>query len=119
MNSDEIGKKAEDYICKLYRKKGYKILSRNYRTRFGELDIIAENASLIAIIEVKARSENSVIPIHESVPVYKQKRIMSASLSFLQESEMMEKVTRLDVALITHKNGKIISCEIIEGAFGG
>ncbi len=112
-----IGNSAEEHVKRLYCKKGYKIIARNYKTRFGELDIVATRLGVVAVIEVKSRSFDTLVPIHESITITKQRRVKSAALEFLKAEDLLEAVIRFDAVFITHSGGKITSCEIIEDAF--
>ncbi len=112
-----IGDNAEAYVSGLYRKKGYKIIARNYKTRFGELDVVAQKADDVVIIEVKSRAENSLIPIWEAIPQSKQNKVRISATAFLKEMGLLEKNIRFDAAFIIHKEGKTLSCDIIENAF--
>lgn len=49
-----IGKIGEDIACRFLTRKGYKIVGRNYRRKWGEIDIIAEKNGTVRFIEVKA-----------------------------------------------------------------
>lgn len=53
-----FGKSGEDRAADFLRAKGYKILVRNHRTRFGEIDIIAQDGGALVFVEVKARNSN-------------------------------------------------------------
>jgi len=53
------GKKGEELAAKYLRSKGYKILEKGYRTRFGEIDLIASRNKTLAFVEVKARSHQA------------------------------------------------------------
>ena len=56
MNIGLIGKSGEDRACRFLKRKGYKIVDRNYFSRFGEIDIIAQNKEYLVFVEVKTRS---------------------------------------------------------------
>ena len=58
MNIGESGKFGEDKAAEYLRKKGYGIIRRNFSCRFGEIDIIAENAGFLVFAEVKLRKNN-------------------------------------------------------------
>ena len=62
-----IGDAGERFAAKLYRKAGYEIAARNYACRFGEIDIICENAEYIVFAEVKARELSSAYLPREAV----------------------------------------------------
>ena len=51
----KLGREGEKQAVKYLKKNGYKILEKNYRTRFGEVDVIARKGEVVAFIEVKTR----------------------------------------------------------------
>ena len=55
------GNLGEDFAADYLEKEGYRILERNYATKLGEIDIIAQKDNFIAFVEVKARSEDSTL----------------------------------------------------------
>lgn len=66
MNSDQKGRLAESVACFYLRLKGYKILSTRYKTKMGEVDIIARKSDTIAFIEVKKRpsTDDGLYAVH-------------------------------------------------------
>lgn len=72
---------GEDLACAYLRLKGYKILMRNHRTGFGEIDIIATKRKTLIFIEVKSRRhlEDALFALSP----FQQKRILNAAKSFL------------------------------------
>ena len=66
------------------RKKGYTLLAANYRTRFGEIDIIAADKKYIAFVEVKLRSGAAIYTPEEAVTPLKQQKIVKAAMQYLQ-----------------------------------
>jgi len=54
-----LGNRGENYAARLLKKKGYRILERNYIGKWGEIDIIAGKRNLLAFVEVKTRSIQS------------------------------------------------------------
>lgn len=74
-NKRDVGGRYEELAAQYLMKKGYNILERNYRNRFGEIDIIAKDGNTIVYVEVKYRKNNySGEPI-EAVGIYKQRKI--------------------------------------------
>lgn len=71
------GNRAEWLACMALRLKGYRILARNFRTKSGEIDIIARRGDLVAIVEVKARG--SLIAAMEAISATSQRRIEAAA----------------------------------------
>ncbi|MBR6402108.1 MAG: YraN family protein [Eubacterium sp.] len=84
-NKRQVGKSWERNAAEYLRRKGYTILFMNYRTRFAEIDIIAQDRDELVFIEVKYRyNEQKGTPL-EAVTSGKQKRIRNAARYFLME----------------------------------
>jgi putative endonuclease len=105
MTSTEKGKlgekKAEDYLVCL----GYKILTKNYRQQYGEIDIIAEEIGLagdtIVFVEVKTWNKLTAFDLEYSIDYKKQYKIRKTSLNYLYTIvENIYKYIRYDVILI-------------------
>lgn len=78
------GLKGEALAINYLKKKGYKILERNYRTKFGEVDIIASKDGVIVFIEVKTRSTDAFGAPEEAVTSQKQERVKKTALYYLK-----------------------------------
>lgn len=78
------GAAGEVIAARYLRKKGYTLLAANYRTRFGEIDIIAADKKYIAFVEVKLRSGVAIYTPEEAVTPQKQQRIVKAAMQYLQ-----------------------------------
>lgn len=116
-----VGKAGEDYVAKYLKSKGYIILKRNWHdSRYGEIDIIAENCENIVFVEVKTRQKNSIVSGVEAVDSYKQKRTKNASQTFMKRLRT-NLPPRIDVAEVTvlseNENGFEFSLNYIENAF--
>ena len=113
-----IGDKGEEFAVKHLKKQGYKIVVRNYRKRYGEIDIIAENKEYIVFVEVKTRHENSMTQPVDAVDMRKRMRLIKTASAFLSENET-EKFCRFDVCevYVKSENLKLISINYIENAF--
>ena len=96
----EIGKKGEEKVADYLKSKGYIILKRNYKDRFGEVDIIAQNEEYIVFVEVKTRSENAIVSGFEAVNSKKQRLIKNEALMFTKRLKT-ELTPRIDVAEVT------------------
>lgn len=75
---------GEVLAARFLREKGYDILSSNYRSRFGEIDIIAVDGPYIVFVEVKARSESSFIMPREAVTTDKQQKILRTAALYIR-----------------------------------
>ena len=108
-NTREIGSKYEELVTKYAIKCGYKIIEKNYRTRFSEIDIIIKDNDIIAFVEVKYRKSNSSNNAIYSVSKAKQKRISSCALSYISSKKLsLNNKFRFDVVAIDGKEFKWI-----------
>jgi len=93
------GWRAETIAAHYLRLKGYRIVARRFKTRLGEIDLIARRRSLIAIVEVKARS--TLMQAHESVTKTAQRRIEAAAdLWFARQHGLEQYSLRFDLIVI-------------------
>lgn len=116
-----VGKAGEDFVARFLKSKGYIIIKRNWRdSRYGEIDIVAENHECIAFVEVKTRSMDAIVSGLEAVDYGKQQRIRNASQTFMRRLRT-KLPPRLDVAEVTviSENDGIFQFKInyIENAF--
>lgn len=96
MNSKLIGRWGEAAAAEFLRKKRYKIVGMGYNTRFGEIDIIAENRKYIVFVEVKTRRDSSFAEAREFVTAEKRRRVIAAAELYLAENRT-DKQPRFDV----------------------
>ncbi len=96
-----LGQKGEALTVAHLRKQGFTILSTNYHTRRGEVDIIAKKDDVIAFVEVKTRKKN-YFPLSQVITKPKQRRIALAALDFALTHHLMNNVLRFDVALVQY-----------------
>lgn len=117
-STQSIGEAGEEYAVKFLKKKKYKILERNYRKRYGEIDIIAENKNYIVFVEVKTRHIDSMTNAADAVNRQKQHKIIKTASLYLAENET-EKFCRFDVCevYVNADNLKLVNINYIEGAF--
>ena len=108
-------KTGEERAARFYESKGFKILARNFRSRRGEIDIIAAQKELLVCAEVKTWSKVKMDGIEYSIGYKKQKASLSACKFFLLKyPEYAESVIRFDVVFIDAENGVL---RHIEDAF--
>lgn len=79
-----LGSKGEDLAVKFLKNKGYKIVSRNFKTPIGEVDIIAEDGKTIVFVEVKTRSDDSFGRPFEAVNHRKREKLKKLALFYLK-----------------------------------
>lgn len=107
---------AADYLCA----RGYTIVGRNFRTRCGEIDIIASDGYYIVFAEVKTRRRGSMLLPREAVDAKKQRKIIDAAKLYLSGHNIGELQPRFDVIEVTTRTGAAFSAEEInqiENAF--
>ena len=101
-----IGDIGERQACIYLRLHGYKIIEKNYRTRFGEIDIIAEKKGTLVFVEVKKRKNDLFGGGSAAVNAAKQKKIIKAAESFVallkKETECRFDVIEINGNRITH-----------------
>ncbi len=113
----EIGNAGEAFVADYIKRKGYIISKQNYRTKYGEIDIIAENNDEILFVEVKTRSGNSYASPKEYVDIHKQRRIITTAGIYLKYNGYGLQ-PRFDVAEVYIDNDGRMTLNYIENAFG-
>jgi putative endonuclease len=79
----EFGRTGEDIATGYLEELGFRVISRNVRYRFGEIDVVARRGDSLHFIEVKTRSEGALVPARESVSLRKTQRIKKAAEAYL------------------------------------
>jgi putative endonuclease len=113
----KFGKMGEALAVKHLKKQGYEIVCVNYKTRLGEIDIIAKDKDTIVFVEVKSRSSSAYGSPKDAVTPDKQQRISKTALHYLKSTAQMNARARFDVVAVCSSNGKC-EVEIIKNAFG-
>ena len=111
-----LGKLGEDLTCAELRRRGYEILARRYRTRFGEIDVIARDGQTVVFVEVKARSGLSFGGGAAAVTTWKQRRIAQMAAEYLIRRRWGDRPCRFDVVAITFEHGSY-TIEVFQNAF--
>ncbi|MFH1201542.1 MAG: YraN family protein [Candidatus Omnitrophota bacterium] len=111
-----IGKTGEDIAVEFLKKQGYKIIQRNFKSKLGELDIIASDKDTICFIEVKTRTSLEKGSGFESITRTKQHKLSKSALSYLKTHNLLNKPARFDVASILLE-GSFNKIELIKNAF--
>ena len=117
LNSPQrFGKKAEELAARHLKRRGYKIIVRNYRTKAGEIDIIAREGRTLVFIEVKGRQSMRYGSAKAAVTARKQQQVSKVALWYLKETGQMDAKARFDVVAVTRKGGDD-RIEIVRNAF--
>ena len=110
------GTAGEAAAAKYLKKKGYKILEKNFRKTYGEIDIIAQMGENIAFVEVKTRKSDLFGTPAEFVTVKKQKRIIKAAYTYIQQHDLDAEFT-FDIVEVYTEGRKIKDINHIKNAF--
>ncbi len=101
--SYSIGKNAENQACDYLQKKGYKIVKQNYKTKIGEIDVLASKKDILIAIEVKYRKDEYNLPY--VISAKQMARIQDALLLFQQNNqEYKDYNLRFDAIFISKNN---------------
>lgn len=98
-----LGNTGEKLVAKFLQKNKFQILALNYRTKLGEIDIVAQKKNLITFVEVKTR-KNEYFSTSNVVNKTKQKKIIKAAQHFILKNRISDKILRFDVATVLLKN---------------
>lgn len=112
---NEFGKEGEQIAVDFLIKNGYRIHCQNYRYLKSEIDIIAQKEDVLSIVEVRARSNDQIISIAETITPKKIKLLVLGADHYVTENNLEVEV-RFDVITIL-KNKKIFKVEHLESAF--
>lgn len=112
--TSETGRLAEDFASKLVTSKGYKIIERNFHSRFGEIDIVATKDSTLVFIEVKARWSRKFGAPEEAVTRSKLWKIQKTGEYYSLLHPELPKKLRIDVVALEIEGGRISSAKIIQ-----
>ncbi|MBF0523069.1 MAG: YraN family protein [Candidatus Omnitrophica bacterium] len=114
----QTGRIGEDAAEAALKRDGYKILAKNFRCPFGEVDIIARDKKAICFIEVKARRSDHCGSPAEAVSRAKQEKIIKTAFFYLNKYKLDNYEVRFDVVSVRLKAAGIFQeVEIIKNAF--
>ena len=117
-SDDRPGAKGEKVAAEFLKTNGFKIIERNFRCKYGEIDLIATKDEYLVFVEVKSRqaSKQRTSPLI-SVTRAKQEKLKILGSYFLQVKKIENRQPRFDVVGITFQPGNRCILEHIENAF--
>jgi putative endonuclease len=101
----QLGESGEEMACRELASRGYAILARRYRTRYGEIDIVAKDGDTVVFVEVRLKTSSEFGTAAESVTPGKQRRVVSMAADYLARNRLTGRPCRFDVAAIDISNG--------------
>jgi putative endonuclease len=111
-----LGREGERIAERFLKKKGYKLVERNYRCAAGELDLIVLDRRVIVFVEVKTRTGSGYGTPLEAVELRKQQKMIHAAQFFLNAKKLSQREARFDVVGISWPGAEPV-VEHIENAF--
>ncbi len=112
----QFGQAGEEIAARYLEQHGYRIIARNYRTRAGEIDIIARDRDTLVFVEVKTRRSVYFGNPKYAVDRRKQQKISRAALFYLQDTGQSRVKARFDVVSILSAGGRT-DVELVKNAF--
>src|SRR3954468_8232069 len=100
-----LGESGEDLACAELQRRGYAILERRYRTRVGEIDIVALDGPVLAFVEVKTRRSGRLGAPAEAVTLAKRRRLSAMAADYLARRRPVARACRFDVVAVTIGTG--------------
>jgi putative endonuclease len=95
-----FGKSGEDRAADELERRGYAITARRYRTKHGEIDIVARDGETTVFVEVKARTNDEFGTAAEAVTRRKQRRLVSMAVDYIARLRLGDVPCRFDVVAI-------------------
>ena len=94
-----FGTYGEELVAQDLQKQGYAIVARNYKKRFGEIDLIAQKNDELLFVEVKTRKNDYIEPENLISPA-QQRKIIATAMAYVAEYDLVEYIWRFDAALL-------------------
>lgn len=111
-----LGALGETLACAELTRRGYSVLARRYRTRRGEIDIIALHQAQLVFIEVKTRRHERCGAPAEAVTPAKRRRMEQVALAYLSERGWLHRPARFDVVSVWVVGHDVAEIEVLMGA---
>ena len=111
-----LGRFGEDLACAELERRGYVILTRRYRDRAGELDIVARDGGTLVFVEVKTREGHDYGEASEAVTRRKRSRMTRLAWDYLMRNDIKDCPCRFDVVSI-HMENELPVIELYANAF--
>ena len=112
-----LGKTGEERAVRELERLGYAILARRYRTRHGEIDIVARDGETTVFVEVKARVTGEFGTAAEAVGPLKQRRLAHMASDYLARNNLINRPCRFDVVAIDRAGGSGERVTVFRDAF--
>ena len=112
----QTGRRGEALAAKFLKDQGFSILSRGFRTRYGELDIVAREGPVLCFVEVKTRTQPDFGSPLEAVTPAKIRRLAQSAQVYLAKKKLSAVPVRFDVVAVVESSAGV-ELELFRGAF--
>ena len=112
-----LGKLGEDLACQELERRGYAIIARRFRTRYGEIDIVAGDGGTTVFVEVRSKTSKEHGTAVETVTRPKQLRVARMALDYLGVTGKLDEPCRFDVVAIDGIGTDAVELRVITDAF--
>ena len=114
----ELGRRGEAVAVRLLKQNGYRILDRNVRAKFGEIDLVARDGATLCFVEIKARASLRFGWPEEAVTPEKRWRLSRLAGWYLQAHRLESVPVRFDVvSILFGSEGSPVRTRLIKSAF--
>ncbi len=118
MDRQTLGRIGEAVAVELLLRRGYRILARNFRTPFGEIDLVAEHRGVTVFVEVKTRTTSAYGDPFDAVTPRKQYRLTRLATYYLKGRNRLQTPARFDaVAVTVTPDGRVARVDLLVNAF--
>ena len=112
-----VGKEGEDVACEFITRKGFRVIARNYRRKWGEIDIIAEKENTVRFVEVKAVSRESPHYRPEELVHRTKLRKLARTAALYMEETKDDREFQIDVVgVVLNETTRMARCRLFEQA---
>jgi len=112
-----LGKLGENLACAALKQRGYAIIATRYRTRIGEIDVIARDGDTTVFVEVKSRAGDEFGGAAAAVTAWKQRKVSLMAMDYVARHRLENRPCRFDVVTVDVFDGRPPRIEIYQHAF--
>ena len=112
-----LGKLGEDLACAALEARGYAIIARSYRTKLGEIDIVAQDGDTTVFVEVKSRAGDEFGGAAAAVTAWKQRKVALMAMNYISRHRLEDTPCRFDVVTVDVVDGQPPRIEVYPNAF--
>jgi putative endonuclease len=116
-SASEIGNYGERVAGAFLRRHGYRVLTRNFKTTGGEIDLVCRHGDVLVFVEVKTRAEIDLVRPAEAIGAGKEEALRHAAQRYLDLLENKEVTYRFDAVEVRLKTGEIPACTLVQNYF--